>query len=1069
MRSTFLRITFIVVPLLVITIFGFTALYLQDINQLEHKIAQREKGLHQSALHITRLKFSPILWDLKYLTQQIGHMDLGSLDSQAHEDLEQMLIRLGNANQLYDQMRLLNDQGQEIVRINFEGPQAHVVPKHLLQDKGDRYYVQQALSAPIGAFFTSQFDLNMEQGAVELPLNPTLRFVSHVLDQSSGHSWLIVLNYRGEDYLNELRQLPDWGLSETWLVNNEGQWLLGPSSNQEWLFSLAPKEQDFRDHYANIWQQIQQGHDGQIIQDGHLYTFSRFYSGQHFNHTQQIRLPFQGTDLPWTVISRVNLDAAITQTYFNDGRLPWLIAVGLVILLLIAGCAIFAWNFAQKLNVERQLRQRIHLDANRLESLMMHAPEGIITIDLQDQIQAMNEAAATIFQVRSGQLIGRKLNNLFFQGQTCPAIIALIERCRQQSYHVNVEPVQCQLTLPNQQQLWIELVASLTQSHKLNQQEVVIHLRDVTERHKQAQRMDNLARALEQSADSVMITNQLGCIEYVNQAFEKTTGFCAQEVLGSQSLLLFPNALENEVGLRRMQSQLKAGQSVQKVFSNRHKNGKAYYEERTVSPIRNTQGEITHYISTSKDITQRIHDEEKLHKLAHYDQLTELPNRHLFHERLEQALKQAKRSDSQIAILFLDLDLFKQINDSLGHEVGDCVLSEFSKRLRNTARNHDTLARLGGDEFAFLVAEQASVDTMTKLAHRILNQFNDPITVHEHELFISASIGIALYPNDGETSSILLKNADIAMYRSKEAGRKRYAFYTQDMNAHSEYLLQLETKLRQSIGGPQFMLYYQPKVNTSGDLVGAEALLRWHDESGQFYSPAEVIPCMEQTGLIIEQGEILIRQACRQLARWQNQGLAIQIAINISAKQLLHSNLHETVSAAIADTGCDPQLLELEITESVIMSDVELALTRMKKLRAIGVHLAIDDFGTGYSSLAYLRRFPINVLKIDQEFVKGLPEQKDNVVITQVIIDLAHHLNLAVVAEGVETQAQADFLQQANVEQMQGYLFGKPMSVAEFEQTYAAHGQNISMPQASPQSSTSKKQGDVNSLKTLAP
>lgn len=435
---------------------------------------------------------------------------------------------------------------------------------------------------------------------------------------------------------------------------------------------------------------------------------------------------------------------------------------------------------------------------------------------------------------------------------------------------------------------------------------------------------------------------------------------------------------------------------------------------------------------------EKEHAQELLGQMEHqayHDPLTDLPNRMLFNDRLNMAMAHARRGKEMLAILFFDLDQFKTVNDTLGHAAGDRLLQEVAGRLAGCLRERDTSARMGGDEFTMLLPQLADAEGAAKVARKVLDVLQQPWIINGHEFHITASIGIAIYPNDGEDAETLMKHADIAMYRAKEQGRNNYQLYTPAMNARIMERQAMENSLRHALEREEFTVYYQPQVHTgTGRITGAEALVRWqHPEQGLVY-PADFIPLAEETGLIVPIGEWVLRSACAQNKAWQDAGLPpVRVTVNISAYQFRQQNLVETVARALGETGMDPQWLELEITESAAMEDVDFTITVLRELSAMGIQLAIDDFGTGYSSLYYLKRFPIHTLKIDRYFVRDVLNDPEDAALVSTIIVLAQNLRLKVIAEGVETKEQLHFLKEHRCAEMQGYLFSKPVPAGEFE------------------------------------
>jgi len=521
----------------------------------------------------------------------------------------------------------------------------------------------------------------------------------------------------------------------------------------------------------------------------------------------------------------------------------------------------------------------------------------------------------------------------------------------------------------------------------------------------------------------------------VNKAWEAYFSTPREAFLGKSVHDLYPGNREVADRLHAMDQELWARPGAQvyetSITTPDGKQHEAIYYKATFT---RADGSVAGLIGTIIDITERKQAEARVLHLAHYDELTGLPNRSMFHQRVGHALVQARRSGKELAILFIDLDHFKKINDTLGHEAGDRALKLIAERLRGCLRESDTVGRLGGDEFVVLIEELPRSESVAEVATKILAAVARPFPLDAGEYQFTASIGISTYPGDSEDMQGLMKNADISMYRAKEQGRNNYQFYSVQMNVHTLERLALESDLRHALERDEFRLHFQPKVDIrSGRVTGAEALLRWQRPARALIPPAQFIPLAEESGLIVPIGEWVLKTACLHSEAWLDQGLPrLTVAVNLSARQFAHESLLEDVARTLRDTRLDPAYLEFEITESMVMRDPEHAVKLLGGLKAMGIRLSIDDFGTGYSSLNYLKRFPLDSVKIDRAFIQDLPGNADDAAITRAIIAMAHSLRLKVIAEGVETEEQLGFLRELGCDEMQGYLFSGPLPGDEF-------------------------------------
>ena len=557
--------------------------------------------------------------------------------------------------------------------------------------------------------------------------------------------------------------------------------------------------------------------------------------------------------------------------------------------------------------------------------------------------------------------------------------------------------------------------------------------RDITEREQMQERLHQAAIVFESTAEGVMITDLEQRITAVNRAFTDITGYSEAEALG-QSPRLLSSGRHDSAFYAAMWHQLAAEGHWQGEIYNKRKNGELYPQWLTISCVRDPSGQITHFVGVFADISSLKHAQDRLDYQAHHDPLTGLPNRTLFEARLATTLRDAQLEQQRGAVLFLDLDRFKHINDSLGHPVGDMLLKAIAQRLREQLRDIDTVARLGGDEFIVLLPGLQQAQDAGRVASKLLACFSAPFQADGHEFFTSASIGISLFPDDGNDVATLIKNADAAMYSSKAKGRNRSEFYTRKLTFQATERMTLELELRRAIERNELSLYYQPKLSLrNGQLTGAEALIRWHSPVFGDIPPDRFIPLAEDNGMILQLGDWVLQEACRQMRQWQDSHAPFgPLSVNLSGSQLRQPHLAQHIAEMLEDFGLGAEKLQLEITEGFIMAQAEEALAILHDLKALGLQLAIDDFGTGYSSLSYLKRLPLDILKIDKSFVRGLPSDADDVAITRAILALGRSLQMTVIAEGVETKAQELFLTSEGCEQIQGYLISQPLCAESF-------------------------------------
>ncbi len=661
---------------------------------------------------------------------------------------------------------------------------------------------------------------------------------------------------------------------------------------------------------------------------------------------------------------------------------------------------------------------------NQLKAMLDISLDGFWIVDLMGNVLQANEAYAQISGYSTDELVNMHVSQLeAIEGQE--QVKSHIEKIIAQGYdlfetrhrHKDGHIVDVEVS-----------VAFLPEF-----QQFCAFCRDITER-KRIELDLRIAAIAFESQEAMVITDTASVILRINTAFTESTGFTEQEALGRKISILKSGRHDAAFYAAMWGSLLRVGTWQGEIWD-RRKNGEIYPKWLSITAVKGSDGVVTHYVGTHTDITERKFAEDQIKQLAFYDPLTRLPNRRLLQERLKHGINVERRDGKQLGLLMLDLDRFKAVNDSQGHLAGDGLLQQVALRITSRLRDVDMVARLGGDEFIVLLEDIAQPEDAARVAEEIIADLSKPFCLaHSDNVQIGVSIGISLYPQHGDTPEILMDHADAALYQAKDAGRGCFAYYSEDLTIAVRDRIAVETRLRHAIEQGELRVYYQPQVDiASGRIIGAEALVRWQDPVEGLIPPLRFIPIAEETGLIADIGGWVLRETCRQGRQWLDAGLPpLTLAVNVSSQQFRRSDICALVATVLSDTGFPPQQLELEITESGLMENQDNAAAILNNLRAQGVRLAIDDFGTGYSSLAYLKHFPLDVLKIDKSFIDDIPFQQDDMEIAATIVAMGHILGFKVLAEGVETMAQLEFLQEKGCDMYQGYIKSKPVPAHEF-------------------------------------
>ena len=692
------------------------------------------------------------------------------------------------------------------------------------------------------------------------------------------------------------------------------------------------------------------------------------------------------------------------------------------------GEALGSFGFITDLTPIVEAQRAVAESERDLRGILDDLQDTYYRTDIHGVITRASRSVQQLLGYTVEELLGRTLPDIYCSQAEREDILA-----RMQANGGNIVGGESRLRHKDGHEVWVRINAHFIRDATGNAVGIEGTTRDNTRQRRAEEELRLAAKVFESSGEAIMITDTEGRMISVNQAFSRITGYAAADVIGRNASMLDSGRHSREFFAEMWRVTLDTGYWHGEIWNRRH-NGEVFPEWLGISSVRDEEGKITHFVGIFSDISERKATEAKIAFLAHHDALTGLPNRLLLKDRMQQAMVHGERSGNKVALLFVDLDNFKVVNDSYGHPVGDALLRDAAQRLLGCVRDSDTVSRHGGDEFLVVLTELSSSDVPAQVAGKIMAVLAQPFHIEDNEATISASVGIAVYPEDGTGFNELLTKADTAMYHAKQAGRNAFRFYTQRMNADAQARLNLHGRLRHALERHEFVLYYQPLVDlNSGHIVGGEALVRWQSPGHGMVEPESFIAAAEHSGLIVPIGEWVLQEACRELARWHALGHpGLSMAVNISAIQFRRGDVEETVLRALAASGAIPSALELELTESILIDGAEQVLETIRRLQALGVRLAIDDFGTGYSSLAYLKRFAVDKLKIDQSFVRGIVADQDDAAIVRAVIQMAGSLGLKVVAEGVESEAVAAGLRAMQCDLVQGYHFGRPMPAEEF-------------------------------------
>ncbi|MCW8906123.1 MAG: EAL domain-containing protein [Sedimenticola sp.] len=987
----------------------------------------------------------------------------------------------------YDQIRYIGiaDEGREIVRVNRLGEQVRRVADDALQSKSHRDYFKETTFLNPGQVYLSEINLNRDFGRVTRPHTPTLRIAKPIFSRHTGELFgMLVLNRNLSPLFRLLeRQLPV-GV-DFYLTNETGDYLYHPDPGKRFGFDLGQRHR-LQDSYPSLAGLFDPGNREQAFKQD-------VRRGDQVQKLQFMRINFDPVDPTRYLGLALTIPHENILSLYEKNRVQNMLliaALGVIAMLLtllllqritrpLGNLASSAQQIARgQYDIEIPFTGTLELEM--LAEALRHAANDVgereralarLNGELEQRVQERTEA----LQQREQSLVDAQriaslgswewdaVADCLSWSEEIYRIFGLDPRLSTPSYQLILEmfhpddrerfagqfldaikreprfEVECRLLRPDGEERTVQASGEITRGEDGRALKVQGTMQDITERKQTENRLRLLASVFQNSLEGILITDPGMTILQVNPAFTQITGYSVEEAVGKTPRML-SSGWHDARFYQEMWRSLKETGQWQGEMTDRRKSGEIYTEWLTIIGVHDRNNQLVNYVGVFNDITEKKLAEERITHLAYYDPLTELANRRLFEDRLEQTLRLARRKNRSVALLYIDLDRFKPVNDSLGHKAGDLMLMQVARRLQECVRESDTVARLGGDEFAAVLEDIDQVPA-SHTAQTIIGRLGDVFNLEGSEAFIGASIGISMFPGDGADLNSLMKHADIAMYRAKELGRNNYQFFLPEMNAGAEERLYMEGALRYAIEREELELHYQPQVRLDdGKVIGVEALLRWHHPRLGSVSPVRFIPIAEESGLINRIGEWVLEQACIQRQSWEGMVDAdFRVAVNLSARQF-NSNVVSMVENVLQRTGISPGLLEIEITESMVMADADSAIALLKSLNGLGINLAVDDFGTGYSSLSYLKRFPLHKLKIDRAFISDLPDDEEDAAITRAVIAMARSLGLKVIAEGTETLEQIRFLRDQGCNEVQGYYCSRPLPAPELETLMRGRG-----------------------------
>jgi len=974
-----------------------------DIKKILLKNAKDKVELRQEQLREFTTTAQETLYSLRFNDTFLSVHS----DTKEYETLHSLFLTVATSHMKIMQLRYIDQNGQELVRVerSAEGQIPFVIQEENLQNKADRDYFEDSKNKALEEVWFSSLDLNIEHGKVQVPFQPTLRAVLPLTSRSGEFSGILIINYFMESLLEKLSRS---NLYDILLCDVQGYPLIHYEKEKSWGA--------YKDHKYNIQAEFK---NYQEFLENKEYKSEEYYASR-------LELPFANT---LVLIMKLNEKHVKNEIVKN---IEYHVALGLVLTLISFILSVLLSRAMKSLGYELEKSKKYE---NIFRGIFEHAAIGIMQNNLHGNLMRTNTKALKIMDCTTEELMQKHLWE-WTHPDDWKEEKELVEQMRKGE--ISHYYMQKRILTSRHEIRWVEVSVSVLLDAHEKVSSIITLIQDITKSREDIKKLRQSATVFDNTTEGILITNAKTEIINTNKAFTQITGYTLGNVQGKTPAILQSGRYSFPF-YKEMWDELQERGSWSGEIHNKRKNGEIYPQWLNISCVKDANGIVENYIAVFSDITKRKLSEEKIYYLSNHDQLTGLPNRHLLQNRLEYLLEGVDDRVSKVAVVMLDIDDFKQINDVYGHAIGDRVVFELAKTLEECCKEVDIIARSGGDEFVVAIEGVESLEQLQHTVDKLTGLFPFHVTVKGHHFTITASMGISVAPDDALRSATLLKNADAAMYAAKADGKHTAKYFNQKMAESIQQRVLIQNALQEAIKNEEFEVYFQAQLCLSDDtLIGSEALVRWKNSAlGEIY-PDQFIPIAEETKQIIPLGEIVLKKALKTMKKWREDKICEgRVAVNVSGRQLEDAGFIPMLQAALREYDVDPRYLEIEVTESVIMNDPQHWIDTLEEIKSMGIAISMDDFGTGYSSLAYLRKLPFDTLKIDKSFIDDIPLKQDACAIVDTIIQMGHNLGMSVLAEGVETQDQKEYLKAQGCDYIQGYLLSRPKSEKEMREFLA--------------------------------